>query len=137
MKMASASRTFLLSIVLALVVAVSGYRGRLVGGRTVVRDVAGNEEVQELGRFSVKEFNRGRLGGIIDRGELGELAFSEVVEAERQVVSGIKYYLKIEATGRNRESRLFDSIVVVKPWLKSKELLHFEPSANLRTRKLI
>ncbi|GAV64583.1 Cystatin domain-containing protein [Cephalotus follicularis] len=98
---------------------VEGF-GSIVGGRTEVRDVEKNVEVQELGRFSVEEFNRSRNGGAL-------LRFSRVVEAQKQVVSGIKYYLKIEAT-RNGEISFFDSVVVVKPWVhNSKELLHFTP----------
>ncbi|KAK2966297.1 hypothetical protein RJ640_018108 [Escallonia rubra] len=49
-----------------------------------------NREIQELGRYSVKEYNRKRNGGYA-------LKFTEVVEAETQVVSCIKYYLMISA----------------------------------------
>ncbi|CAK7348929.1 unnamed protein product [Dovyalis caffra] len=106
---------------------VSGYRGRMVGGRSEVSDVKTNKEVQELGRFSVKEFNnnRSRYG---NGGGVRKLMFSEVVEAQKQVVSGLKYYLKIAATTQNGEKQMFDSEVVVRPWLRSKELLAFEPS---------
>jgi hypothetical protein len=58
-----------------------------------------------------------------------------VVEAQTQVVSGVKYYLKIEATTQSEEKLMFDSVLVVKPWLRSKELLAFEPSIGLRVRK--
>ncbi|GLT71033.1 hypothetical protein SLA2020_430780 [Shorea laevis] len=98
-----------------------GYDG-MVGGRTEVKDVKTNEEVQELGKFSVHEYNRSlrhRSNG--DGGR--ELRFVEVVEAQSQVVSGIKYYLKISAT-QNGVTKIFESVVVVKPWVHSKELLN-------------
>jgi len=58
-----------------------------------------------------------------------EVTFEEVVEAQSQVVSGIKYYMKISATqgGDGGDSRIFESVVVVKPWLRSKQLLNFAP----------
>ncbi|XP_012078437.2 cysteine proteinase inhibitor B [Jatropha curcas] len=110
----------------------NGYRG-MVGGRTEVKDVETNQEVQDLGKFSVEEFNE----QIHRHGNGGEeLIFSEVVEAQRQVVSGIKYYLKIEAATKvNGEMKVFDSVVVVKAWLESKELISFEPDVKLRVRK--
>lgn len=53
----------------------------------------------------------------------------KVVSAESQVVSGIKYYLKIEAT-QHGKTKVFDSVVVVQPWLHSKHLLHFSPTQD-------
>ncbi|GKV28601.1 hypothetical protein SLEP1_g37624 [Rubroshorea leprosula] len=101
---------------------VSGFNTGL-GAKTEISDVKENEEVQELGRFSVEEFNRRQGNG----GIIGELVFLEVVEAQRQVVSGIKYYLKVNAT-QNGLGRVFDSVVVVKPWAHSKQLVNFSPS---------
>ncbi|XP_031093673.1 cysteine proteinase inhibitor B-like [Ipomoea triloba] len=100
--------------------------GRKVGGWTEVKDVKNNEEVQELGRYCVREYNRvlqEKQGG----GEL--LSFSEVVKAETQVVSGIKYYLKISATTSSGGARrIYDAVVVVTPWAHSRELIDFEPN---------
>ncbi|KAL2343486.1 hypothetical protein Fmac_004771 [Flemingia macrophylla] len=94
------------------------------GGKTEIVDVKRNTEVQELGRFSVEEHNR-RL-----KGEEEAAKFVEVVEAQKQVVSGIEYYMKIFATAQaDGASRMFDSVVVVKPWLRSEQLLNFAPSA--------
>ncbi|KAE8022909.1 hypothetical protein FH972_008670 [Carpinus fangiana] len=110
-----------------------GYDG-MVGGRTEVKDVKTNEEVQELGRFSVHEYNR----SLRHRGNgdgCRELTFVEVVEAQTQVVSGIKYYLKISAT-QNGVTKIFESVVVVKPWVHSKELLNFGPSTSSE-RKIV
>lgn len=104
------------------------YRGRKVGARTEVRDVEGDGEVQELGRFSVAEYNRQlREGG-------GRLEFGRVVAAQRQVVSGLKYYLRVVAVEEgggagNGGERVFDAVVVVKPWLDSRTLLTFAPAA--------
>lgn len=117
-----------------LVSGVSGYRGGMVGGRSEVSDVKTNKQVQELGRFSVKEFNSHR-SLYWDGGGVGKLMFSEVVEAQKQVVSGLKYYLNIVATTQNGEKRMFDSVVVVQPGLRTTELLTFEPSAKLMVRK--
>ncbi|XP_018828218.1 cysteine proteinase inhibitor B-like [Juglans regia] len=103
-----------------------GYRGRLVGGRMKIRDVKTNEEVQDLGKFSVEEYNRSLRQG----GYGGELTFVEVVEAQRQVVSGIKYYLVISATQKGGETNTFESAVVVKPWVNSKKLLNFGRSKS-------
>lgn len=84
-----------------------------------------NEEVQDLGKFSVNEYNRNRRQSGRSNGG-GKLEFSEVVEAKKQVVSGIKYYLKVAAT-KNGETKMFDSVVVVKPWDRSKQLIEFSP----------
>ena len=99
------------------------YRGRKVGARTEVRDVERDGEVQELGRFSVAEYNRRRVGG-------ERLEFGRVVAAQRQVVSGLKYYLRVAAAAENAGGeRVFDAVVVVKPWLESRTLLRFAPAA--------
>ncbi|XP_022150412.1 cysteine proteinase inhibitor B [Momordica charantia] len=110
-----------------LAAAAEGYGGRL-GGRTEIEDVRTNEEVQELGRFCVEEYNRRRNGG-------GEVRFRAVVAAEKQVVAGMKYYLKISGSVKGESEMLFDSIVIVKPWLRSKQLLHFSPSTILIANK--
>lgn len=129
--MAKLARALILSLLLLSITAsVNGY-DRLVGGRSEVKDVKKNKEVQELGKFSVEEFNlsQQRQGKVIRNVAFGRLRFSQVLEAQKQVVSGIKYYLTIEATtGENGEIQMFNSIVVVKPWLHSKELLKFAPS---------
>ncbi|KAK8478188.1 hypothetical protein V6N13_055086 [Hibiscus sabdariffa] len=124
--MAKTVLLIILSLLFAIALtfrAVEGYGG-MVGGRRQVTDVKTNKEVQELGRFAVEEYNRNHR---IRRRRSGELVFSQVIEAETQVVSGIKYYLTIEAA-ENKLSKTFESVVVVKPWLRSKELLHFSPS---------
>ncbi|KAF8402182.1 hypothetical protein HHK36_013134 [Tetracentron sinense] len=98
--------------------------GRKVGGRTEIKDVKTNEEVQNLGRFCVKKFNEQEK----EKGN-SVVSFSEVVEAQRQVVSGIKYYLKI-AAAEDGVAKRFDAVVVVKPWVRSKEMVTFAPSTS-------
>ncbi|KAH7684872.1 cystatin-C protein [Dioscorea alata] len=113
---------------------------RRVGGRTEVRDVEKNMEVQELGHFAVKEFNRRRRTCHFDH-DHEMLLFSRVVHAQSQVVSGIKYYLtvvvQVQAGGKhdgdddNGGERVFEAVVVLKPWLHDyKQLLSFKPSQN-------
>lgn len=100
-----------------------------MGGKTEVANVRTNDEVQKLGRFAVEEYNRSVK--VWKAGE-GELRFVEVVEAQQQVVSGIKYYMKIWVTQAKSDGvgdpTMFDSVVLVKPWMNSKHHLHFAPS---------
>lgn len=91
--------------------------GRRVGGRVDIQDVESNREIQALGRYSVEEYNKIHQT---------QLSFVHVFKAQRQVVSGIKYYLKIHAADDAQKE--FDAVVVVKPWKPSKQLLSFSPS---------
>ena len=110
-------------------IACTASYGGLVGGRSKIPDVKANKEVQDLGRFSVEEHYRMLRQA---QKEEEQVTFVEVVEAQQQVVSGIKYYMKISATqgGDGGHSRIFESVVVVKPWLRSKQLLNFAPSTQ-------
>ncbi|KAK7306410.1 hypothetical protein VNO77_44349 [Canavalia gladiata] len=119
-------------LVTLLSVLSSASCARLIGGKTEIAEVRRNREVQELGRFAVEEYNRGlKLWGNFDEDDRKEeLKFGEVVEAQQQVVSGIKYYLKISATTCNGVDGMFSSVVVVKPWLHSKQLLRFGPTSS-------
>ncbi|XP_078447589.1 cysteine proteinase inhibitor 4-like [Wolffia australiana] len=90
-----------------------------------MKDVEEKEEVQELGRFAVAEVNRQvQPGGC-------RLVFRRVVAAEQQVVSGVKYFLHIEAGigGGAGPTRWFDAIVVVEPGVGSRRLLQFRPAS--------
>ncbi|KAI3881745.1 hypothetical protein MKW92_035377 [Papaver armeniacum] len=115
---------------------VYGREGRKVGGRMEVKDVKNNKEIQKLGKFCVEEFNKNlekdiQNGLISSNDEYEFLDYNEVVEAEKQVVSGLKYYLKISAlTSVSGVEKKFDAVVVVKPWIRSKVLLNFAPSIN-------
>ncbi|XP_009589279.1 cysteine proteinase inhibitor B [Nicotiana tabacum] len=103
--------------------------GKKLGGRTQIQDVKTNKEIQDLGKFCVEEYNRNlqKQKQKVNNNN-GLLSFSEVVEAEKQVVSGIKYYLKISATTSSGAPKMFDAVLVVKAWEKKKELLNFSPS---------
>ncbi|KAK9671393.1 hypothetical protein RND81_12G027200 [Saponaria officinalis] len=122
-------------------------RKLVVGGRVEVKNVKTNKEIQELGKFSVEEYNKNILENPIQdvagrAGLEGPLRFIEVVEAQKQVVSGLKYYLRVVAMQNNQNniiinnknnddgliSKTFDAIVVVKPWVESKQLHYFGPS---------
>ncbi|KAF5942896.1 hypothetical protein HYC85_020538 [Camellia sinensis] len=46
----------ILVVVLVVSTAMRGYGG-MVGGRTKVKDVKSNKEVQEIGRYSVEQYN--------------------------------------------------------------------------------
>ncbi|XP_052207290.1 cysteine proteinase inhibitor B-like [Diospyros lotus] len=128
MKLVRASILLLCVAVVVAATSLTPAAGGKVGGRTKVHDVKKNEEIQQLGRYSVQQYNLSRQKKT--RGSSGgPLEFKEVVEAETQVVSGIKYYLKIAATdSRDGSRKMFDAEVVVKAWLHSKQLLNFAPS---------
>ncbi|XP_076900767.1 cysteine proteinase inhibitor B-like [Bidens hawaiensis] len=95
------------------------------GGRTKVKNVKTNQEIQNLGSYSVDEYNQSQR---TKQGGDGDLKFSKVVAAETQVVAGTKYYLKIEAFTKSGVLKVFDAEVVVQPWKHSKKLLGFKPS---------
>lgn len=138
MAMTLSTNTILVIVTLLSVLSTTSY-GRvnvMVGGKTEVADVRANREVQELGRFAVEEYNQQRLRMRRDDGGDETLRFVEVVEAEQQVVSGVKYYLKISAATRDGVHRMFTSVVVVKPWLHSKKILHFGPLSSFQQQDI-
>lgn len=104
--------------------------GGKVGGRQKIKDVKNNKEVQELGQYCVSEYNKSLRKQHKGNGSGGPIVFSSVVDAEKQVVSGVKYYLKISATTSSGVPKIYDAIVVVQPWVHSKprQLLNFSPS---------
>ncbi|KAJ4810083.1 Cysteine proteinase inhibitor [Rhynchospora pubera] len=111
--------------------------GRKVGGRSEVKDVESNKDVQELGRFAVQEYNCQLQENHTTKEEL--LSFSKVVEAQRQVVAGLKYYMRVVTTVSHAEpeghgKRVYDAVVVVKPWLGSRVLVSFEPVKGCKLR---
>ncbi|XP_042515080.1 cysteine proteinase inhibitor B-like [Macadamia integrifolia] len=108
---------------------VDGYGG-MPGGRKEVKDVKNNKEVQDLGRFSVMEYNKNPSHYRQGQGAQGPLEFKEVVKAQTQVVAGLKYYLTISVS-QGGVPKTYDAVVVVKPWVhQSKQLLTFTPSTN-------
>ncbi|KAL8048631.1 hypothetical protein ABFX02_07G079400 [Erythranthe guttata] len=110
--------------------------GGKVGGRTEVKNVKANKDVQDLGRYCVQEYNRQLQRKANGTAATKLLVFSQVVAAETQVVSGIKYYLKISAATRGGgAAKSFEAVIVVKPWIHSKELVNFAPSTPPRDTK--
>ncbi|KAK1435327.1 hypothetical protein QVD17_01088 [Tagetes erecta] len=95
------------------------------GGRTKLKNVETDKEVQALGSYSVDEYNQLQSS---HKTGAGDLKFSKVIAAETQVVAGTKYYLKIEAFTKSGVVKVFDAEVVVQPWKHSKKLLDFKPS---------
>lgn len=99
----------------------------LLGGRTKIKHVKRNKEVQALGSYSVDEYNklqRSQKGGSARR----DLKFSKVMKAESQLVSGTKYYLKIATVSKSGVLKVFNAELVVIPWMHSKQLLSFKPA---------
>ncbi|KAL4283756.1 hypothetical protein GQ457_16G027890 [Hibiscus cannabinus] len=119
------ARTELMILALSatLFTAVNGY-GNMVGAQKPINDVKTNKGVQELGRYAVEEYNKRQ-----EQQKGKTVVFSQVVQASQQIVSGIKYFLKVEAT-ENGEKKTFDAVVLIKPWTESqeKEMLSFSPS---------
>ncbi|RZC91131.1 hypothetical protein C5167_027192 [Papaver somniferum] len=63
------------------------------------------------------------------RNEFGTNNGNEVVQAQKQVVQGFKYYMKVSAI-ENGKLNLCDAVVVVQAWIKPpNELIRFNPSS--------
>uniref|UniRef100_A0ACD5UWT9 Uncharacterized protein n=1 Tax=Avena sativa TaxID=4498 RepID=A0ACD5UWT9_AVESA len=137
MAASTAAISLLLLVFATLAAAETAQPMAATGGRTTIEDAPTNKMVQSLGRFAVAEHNRslshgGGSGGNGDPITV-RLAFTGVAAAQRQVVSGVAYYLKVIARERGAGAggdRPIDAVVVVKAWLKhkSKELVSFMPS---------
>ncbi|ERN02580.1 hypothetical protein AMTRI_Chr06g195640 [Amborella trichopoda] len=116
---ASFSRSFSLFVIFSLLSLHFSSPLRL-GGRAEIPNVKSSTEVQDLGKFCVETYNQDHHP---------QLDFNEVVKGERQVVSGIKYYLLIEAKDGGVLKK-FDAVVVVQAWRHSKQMLSFSPSTD-------
>ncbi|CAA0833215.1 Cysteine proteinase inhibitor 2 [Striga hermonthica] len=130
------STILFLFLILLILPLLASALGRKVGGRRPVENVEANKEVQNLGRYCVRQYNhqqQAKGNGSASR----LLVFSRVVEAETQVVSGIKYYLKISAAPAHGRTltQTFEAVVVVRPWLGSKQLLGFKPLSHTKSTK--
>ncbi|CAN6446863.1 unnamed protein product [Victoria cruziana] len=91
----------------------------MVGGKSSIPNVKSNQEIQDLGKWCVSEYNKEQQGS---------LTFKEVESGQQQVVAGMKYYLHIQAVD-GVTTKPFDAVVWIRPWLHSKQLLSFNPSA--------
>ncbi|XP_006349967.1 cysteine proteinase inhibitor B-like [Solanum tuberosum] len=130
--MTKSTKTISLLIILFIITTFSStpskILGRKVGGRTPIKDVKTNKKIQELGKYCVEEYNHSlrKYNQIMQKDNIELLNFVEVLEAETQVVSGIKYYLKI-STFTLGIVKVYDAELVIKSWEKKKELIHFSP----------
>ncbi|KAI3969340.1 hypothetical protein MKW92_039940 [Papaver armeniacum] len=119
------SSTFLTISILLFVCFLSSTEalgGKKVGGKTEIKNVKSNKEIQDLGKFSVDDYNLA-----YKKGDKGRLIFKQVVKAEKQVVSGIKYFLKVSLIWKGKP-HLFDATVVVKAWeTPSRSVVSFGP----------
>lgn len=98
-------------------------RGR-VGGQVDVSDPTHDKMVQELGRFSVDEYNKSLLGNSNGQ-DVVLLTFYEVVKARVRLVSGLEYYLTIAASDGMGNVQTYDATVFFQPWTNTTQLLSF------------
>ncbi|KAF8099492.1 hypothetical protein N665_0243s0054 [Sinapis alba] len=123
---------------LVIAVVIPSAESAVLGGKSDVANIRTNIEIQELGRYCVQQFNlqtqseqaNGASIAGMDTAVLSPLKFSRVVSAQKQVVAGTKYYLRIQVAQPDGRSRMFDSVIVIQPWLFSKKLLQFTPVAT-------
>ncbi|KAH7445676.1 hypothetical protein KP509_01G020000 [Ceratopteris richardii] len=92
---------------------------RQPGGRRAVpsHDISSASEIQRLAKFAVDEYNS--IEG-------KNLRFVRLVSAEQQVVSGIMYYLVIEAETAQGDVRSYEAKVWVKLWEDFQSLEEFK-----------
>nr|GME11269.1 cysteine proteinase inhibitor B-like [Ipomoea batatas] len=113
---------------------VGAQLGGAVGGKIPIDDVKTNKEVQDLGRYCVTEYNKGLKMKRNPAISAKMLSFSEVIKAEKQVVAGVKYYLRVKAADSSAAVKTFDAEVFVAPGESSKELVTFAPSTLMRRK---
>ncbi|KAI4300014.1 hypothetical protein L6164_033434 [Bauhinia variegata] len=87
-----------------------------VGGISPVEGSENSAKIDNLARFAVDEHNKK---------ENTLVQFVKVVSAKEQVVSGILYYITLEATD-NGKKKLYEAKVWEKSWLDFKELQEFK-----------
>ncbi|GMI96088.1 hypothetical protein HRI_003278100 [Hibiscus trionum] len=108
-----------LSSMFAVLFTAVNVQGTILGG---ISDATADEGVQDLGKFAVDEYNK-------QKGNEGNpLEFSQVVQANKQIVAGTKYLLKIEASDKG-EKKTFNSEVLIKP-TQEKEMLSFSATKH-------
>ncbi|XP_019182588.1 PREDICTED: cysteine proteinase inhibitor B-like isoform X1 [Ipomoea nil] len=130
-----------LVLVVSVVVGLAGYAAAegeglppASGGKVEVPDVQKNGEVQQMGRYCVTEYNKGLKKKNNPAISAKMLTFLEVIKAEKQVVAGVKYYLRLKATTSAGATKTFDAEMVVGPGESSKELVTLAPSTLTRRR---
>lgn len=95
-----------------------------VGGQVDVPDPTHDKMVQELGRFSVDEYNKSLLDNSNGQ-DVVLLTFYEVVKARIKLVSGLEYYLTIAASDGMGNVQTYDATVFFQPWTNTTQLLSF------------
>ncbi|WVY91045.1 hypothetical protein V8G54_036559 [Vigna mungo] len=94
-----------------------------VGG---ISDVPANSvEIEDLARFAVDDYNN-KQNALLE--------FVTVISAKQQVVSGVLYYITLEAKDGETKN-VYETKVWVREWLNSKEVLEFK-LVNTSTREV-
>ncbi|KAG1338358.1 Cysteine proteinase inhibitor [Cocos nucifera] len=88
-----------------------------LGGVHDAKEIENSVEIEELARFAVEDHNK-KANTLLE--------FVRVVKVKEQVVSGMIYYITIEASDGGKK-KLYEAKVWVKPWMKFKELQEFVP----------
>ncbi|GLT55644.1 hypothetical protein SLA2020_287470 [Shorea laevis] len=86
------------------------------GGVKEVEGSANSVKIENLARFAVAEHNKK---------ENSALEFKKVVNAKEQVVSGMMYYITLEAMDGDKK-KVYEAKVWEKPWLNFKEVQEFK-----------
>ncbi|QCE04283.1 cathepsin F [Vigna unguiculata] len=86
-----------------------------VGGITDVPGSANSVEIANLARFAVDDHNK-KQNGVLE--------FVRVISAKQQVVSGILYYITLEAKD-GETKKVYKTKVWVREWLNPKEVQEF------------
>ncbi|XVF69464.1 hypothetical protein PTKIN_Ptkin11bG0084300 [Pterospermum kingtungense] len=87
-----------------------------VGGISEVEGNANSLEIENLARFAVDEHNKK---------ENSMLEYKKVVNVKQQVVSGMMYYITLEAVDGDK-LKIYEAKVWEKSWMNFKELQDFK-----------
>ncbi|XP_078182692.1 cysteine proteinase inhibitor A-like [Carex rostrata] len=99
------------------VMAVRDSAGVQLGGiQQSFTDATNNLEMEMLGRFAINEYNSNKNS---------LLGFVRVVKVAQQIVSGIMYYLTIEAKNGTAVN-LYEAKIWVQPWSNFRKLQDFK-----------
>ncbi|KAI5062047.1 hypothetical protein GOP47_0022586 [Adiantum capillus-veneris] len=86
------------------------------GVKEKISNAQNSAQLQDLASFAVKQYNSKQ--GF-------QLQFVRLVSAEQQVVSGLMYYLVIEASSKGK-SNYYEAKVLVQAWRNIKSLESFK-----------
>ncbi|KAG4924005.1 hypothetical protein GYH30_049571 [Glycine max] len=88
----------------------------MIGGISQVEGSQNSATIDRLAHFAVDEHNKK---------ENAVLEFVKVVNVKQQVVSGMLYYITLEAKD-GEKNKVYETKVWVKPWLDFKEIQEFK-----------